>query len=156
VAHRIVETCTGCTACTNRCPTEAISGVRKAVHAIDPERCVDCGACGVVCPSEAILDPYGALAVMLKKSQRPRAFVDALACVGCEKCADRCPFGCLSLERGVDPDAPHFGIVRVDDPRCVGCRECEDACPWEAISVHRRDRVPPPLAPPSPAPAVAA
>src|SRR5919201_342707 len=80
MAYRIVETCIGCTACKNRCPTDAISGDRKALHAVDPRLCIDCGACGVVCPSGAILDDRGVATVMLKKPQRPRAFVDELAC----------------------------------------------------------------------------
>src|SRR5919198_207295 len=115
MAYRIVATCIGCTACTNRCPTDAISGERKAVHVIDAELCIDCGACGVVCPTEAIQDAQGVTAVMLKKPQRPRAFVDELACTGCEKCAERCPFDCLRVEEKADPVAPHFGLMRVDD-----------------------------------------
>ena len=142
MAYFIVETCIGCTACTNRCPTEAIRGERKRLHVIEPDLCVDCGACGVVCPAEAIYDDLGALTAMLKKSQRPLAFVDELACVGCDKCSEHCPFDCLHLEEDVADDARHFGVMRVDEPRCTGCRECEAACPYDAIFVHRRDQVP--------------
>lgn len=142
MAYVIVETCIGCTACTNRCPTEAITGTRKRLHVIDPVRCVDCGACGVVCPAEAIYDHRGALTVMLKKTQRPLAFVDELACTGCDKCAEHCPFDCLRLEEDVDPDPTHFGVMRVEEPKCTGCRECEPACPYDAIFVFRRDQVP--------------
>lgn len=141
MAYLIIEACIGCTACTNRCPTDAISGARKALHVIDPRLCVDCGACGVVCPVEAILDERGRVAPMLKKPQRPLAFVDPLACTGCDKCAERCPFDCLHLEAGADPGA-RFGIMRVEEPRCTGCRECESACPYDAIFVFRRDQVP--------------
>ncbi|HET8540026.1 MAG TPA: 4Fe-4S binding protein [Anaeromyxobacter sp.] len=142
MAYFIVETCIGCTACTNRCPTEAITGARKLLHVIDPVLCVDCGACGVVCPAEAIYDDRGALTAMLKKPQRPLAFVDELACTGCDKCAEHCPFDCLQLEPGVDPDPTHFGVMRVEEPKCTGCRECEKACPYDAIFVFRRDQVP--------------
>jgi ferredoxin len=142
MAFFIVETCVGCTACTNRCPTDAIRGVRKRLHVIDPELCIDCGACGVVCPAEAIYDDHRAVTVMLKKQQRPLAFVDELACTGCDKCAEHCPFDCLHLEADVDPDPTHFGVMRVEEPKCTGCRECEKACPYDAIFVFRRDGVP--------------
>lgn len=142
MAYSIIATCIGCTACTNRCPTEAITGARKALHVIDPDLCIDCGACGVVCPVDAILDERGVVTVLLKKQQRPIAFVDALACTGCDKCAEHCPFDCLHLEESLDAESPHFGVMRVEEPKCTGCRECEKACPYDAIFVHRRDRVP--------------
>jgi ferredoxin len=142
MAFSILESCIGCTACTNRCPTDAITGDRKARHVIASELCIDCGACGVVCPASAIVDDRGHVTVMLKKPQRPRAFVDEMACTGCEKCAERCPFDCLHLEENADPVSPHFGLMRVEDGKCTGCRECEKACPYDAIFVHRRDQVP--------------
>jgi len=47
------ETCTGCGACVDACPQEAIEMVEgKAV--VDPEKCVDCGICVDECPVEAI------------------------------------------------------------------------------------------------------
>ncbi len=47
------EKCTGCEACVEECPSEAISMAGdKAV--IDVDACVDCGACVDVCPVEAI------------------------------------------------------------------------------------------------------
>lgn len=141
MAYDILASCIGCTACTNRCPTDAITGARKALHVIDPALCIDCGACGVVCPVDAIRDEKGAVTVMLKKHQRPIAFVDALACVGCDKCGERCPFDCLHLG-APGGDGAQFGVMRVDEPKCTGCRECEQACPYDAIFVFRRDQVP--------------
>jgi len=142
VAFFIVETCIGCTACTNRCPTQAITGARKTLHVIDPGLCIDCGACGVVCPADAIYDQHFAVTVMLKKQQRPLAFVDELACTGCDKCAEHCPFDCLSLEEVDDPQSPFFAVMRVEESKCTGCRECVPACPYDAMFVHRKDQVP--------------
>lgn len=156
MAFFIVETCVGCTACTNRCPTDAITGDRKTLHVIDPELCIDCGACGVVCPAEAIYDDRREVTLMLKKQQRPIAFVDVLACVGCDKCEEHCPFDCLHLEDSADPVSPHFAIMRVEEPKCTGCRECEKACPYDAIFVFRRDQIPGWLAPNVAPPASAA
>ncbi len=49
------ETCVGCAACIETCPTEALSMVDdKAV--VDAEACVDCGACIESCPTEAITE----------------------------------------------------------------------------------------------------
>ncbi|GAG51232.1 unnamed protein product, partial [marine sediment metagenome] len=34
MSYKILDTCIGCTACTKRCPTDAISGERDAIHII--------------------------------------------------------------------------------------------------------------------------
>jgi len=141
------ELCIDCGACGVVCPTDAIRGSRKALHAISSRLCIDCGACGVVCPTSAILDARGVASVLLKKPQRPRAFVDELACTGCEKCVDRCAFDALLLDEGAAPRTEHFGVMRVEEARCTGCRECQDACPYDAIFVFRRDQRPDWLAP---------
>ena len=45
--------CTGCDACVEECPSEAISMANeKAV--INADACVDCGICVDICPVEAI------------------------------------------------------------------------------------------------------
>jgi Na+-translocating ferredoxin:NAD+ oxidoreductase subunit B len=142
MAFIINENCVGCTACTSRCPTSAITGERKGMHFIAAGLCIDCGACGVVCPTEAIVDNHGVVTVMLKKQQRPRAFVDEAACTGCDKCAELCAFDCLHLEDEVDPVSPHFSVMRVDEAKCTGCHECESACPYDAIFVFRKDQPP--------------
>ncbi len=47
------EKCTGCEACVEECPSEAISMVNdKAV--VDSDTCIDCGVCVDSCPAEAI------------------------------------------------------------------------------------------------------
>jgi NAD-dependent dihydropyrimidine dehydrogenase PreA subunit len=48
------ELCTGCHACFNVCPHEAIQGERKETHKIDPEICTRCGSCIEVCKFDAI------------------------------------------------------------------------------------------------------
>ncbi len=53
MAHKIdKDVCTGCGACYNECPVEAIS--EGDVYKIDPSECTDCGACCDECPVEAI------------------------------------------------------------------------------------------------------
>ena len=73
LAYKIVENCIGCTACTKRCPTGAISGVRDSLHMIDPRLCIDCGACGVVCPPEAIVDDLGDVCRTFPRKEAPVA-----------------------------------------------------------------------------------
>ncbi|MCD6394690.1 MAG: 4Fe-4S binding protein [Planctomycetes bacterium] len=47
------EKCTGCEACVESCPSEAIAmAADKAV--VDADKCVDCGVCVDECPVEAI------------------------------------------------------------------------------------------------------
>jgi len=138
VAHRIIDTCIGCTACTKRCPTNAISGMRDAIHLIDPEFCIDCGACGVLCPPEAILDEDGDVCRSFPRKEWPRAIVIEDNCIGrgCEQCISICPFDALYLDLGDDRTDDFFGVVRVIDKRCTGCRLCEQFCGWQAIYVE--------------------
>ena len=51
----VPELCKGCTLCAKKCPTEAISGERKAVHTIDQSKCIKCGACVDSCKFKAII-----------------------------------------------------------------------------------------------------
>ncbi|MEO0135906.1 MAG: NADH-quinone oxidoreductase subunit NuoF [candidate division WOR-3 bacterium] len=44
--------CTGCMACAKNCPTQAITGELKKVHAIDQSKCIKCGICLSVCPTK--------------------------------------------------------------------------------------------------------
>jgi len=47
------EKCTGCAACKDICPVEAITIVDdKAV--VDEDTCIDCGQCVDECPTSAI------------------------------------------------------------------------------------------------------
>ncbi|HDZ21016.1 hypothetical protein LCGC14_0254430 [marine sediment metagenome] len=48
------EACKGCGLCLKDCPTEAISGEKKAPHRIDETVCVQCGVCYEACPFDAI------------------------------------------------------------------------------------------------------
>jgi len=47
------ETCTGCSACVDACPSEAIT-MDNGVAVVDEDTCIDCMACVDECPVEAI------------------------------------------------------------------------------------------------------
>ncbi len=47
------DTCTGCEACVESCPVEAIS-MKDDIAVVDQDECTDCGACEDVCPVEFI------------------------------------------------------------------------------------------------------
>ncbi|MBT8339799.1 MAG: 4Fe-4S binding protein [Desulfatitalea sp.] len=48
------EKCTGCTLCYKKCPQEAVTGKKKAPHAIIQENCIKCGICYDGCKFDAI------------------------------------------------------------------------------------------------------
>ena len=46
--------CVGCTKCFKRCPTDAIVGANKQIHAVFADACTGCEKCFDVCPTECI------------------------------------------------------------------------------------------------------
>jgi len=46
--------CVGCTKCFKRCPTDAILGGPKQIHAVFTDACTGCEKCYEVCPTECI------------------------------------------------------------------------------------------------------
>lgn len=62
------ERCTGCHACVELCPTNALAQIQgKAVLAF-PDACTYCTACQDVCPEAAIALPF--LVVFAKHGKR--------------------------------------------------------------------------------------
>ena len=134
MSYSITSICTGCTACVNICPVNAITGERKSLHVIDTGICIDCGACGRICPSQAVHDTKGELCQMLKPIQWLRPLVDPDKCISCGVCLQACPVGVLDFE--VELDQREHAIAWLEDPvNCIGCAFCEAACPVAAISM---------------------
>lgn len=48
------ELCTGCTRCFKACPTDAIIGATKQMHAVIRQACTGCTACETACPEDCI------------------------------------------------------------------------------------------------------
>jgi electron transport complex protein RnfB len=54
VARVSEDTCTGCTRCFKVCPTDAIVGAPKQIHAVVADACIGCQKCVGVCPTECL------------------------------------------------------------------------------------------------------
>ena len=63
------------------------------------------------------------------------AVVDYDKCNGCGICAQRCQFGALKYEVGIQK-------ANIDQLRCYGCGLCETGCPREAIRLVERKSIP--------------
>ena len=48
------ELCTGCSICSRKCPTGAISGEIKKTYHVDADKCIACGACKKACRFGAV------------------------------------------------------------------------------------------------------
>jgi electron transport complex protein RnfB len=52
---RVDETnCIGCTRCYKVCPTDALVGAQKQIHAVVADACIACGKCVEICPTECL------------------------------------------------------------------------------------------------------
>ncbi|MDD5307631.1 MAG: NADH-ubiquinone oxidoreductase-F iron-sulfur binding region domain-containing protein [Deltaproteobacteria bacterium] len=54
IRYDITEACTGCMVCAKKCPSDAITGVKKERHVIHHEKCIKCGICMDVCKFDAV------------------------------------------------------------------------------------------------------
>jgi NADH-quinone oxidoreductase subunit F len=54
IRYQVNDKCTGCTACAQRCPVEAIPFTPYRRHAIDTTLCTRCDLCRTACPVQAI------------------------------------------------------------------------------------------------------
>jgi NADH-quinone oxidoreductase subunit F len=54
IKYHILENCTGCTICAQRCPVEAIRMTPYRKHVIDLDLCTRCDSCREACPYGAI------------------------------------------------------------------------------------------------------
>lgn len=48
------DICIGCCRCIKVCPTDAVIGAAKQIHAVIREACTGCGSCVERCPTEAV------------------------------------------------------------------------------------------------------
>lgn len=58
------------------------------------------------------------------------ASVDAY-CVACGTCMKECPFGAISIYKGLR--------AVIDGVKCVGCGKCSKVCPASTITIVQRE-----------------
>ncbi len=136
-SHYILENCVGCGVCDIKCPTKAITGIKKERYIIDPNLCINCGVCGVYCPYDSIVDQTSVLVERIKAKEIPKAYVIDDLCTGCAYCVDVCPFDCISLIDHPEDPTNVSKLAIVDEKKCVSCKLCEQVCIKEAIIVPR-------------------
>ena len=54
IKYRVLDNCTGCTICAQRCPVDAIQMTPYEKHEINLELCTRCDSCRQACPRDAI------------------------------------------------------------------------------------------------------
>jgi formate hydrogenlyase subunit 6/NADH:ubiquinone oxidoreductase subunit I len=84
----------------------SITGEKKEIHRIDALICIECGACGRICPHNSVLDQYGRICSMIKRTQWMKPEVDVNKCMSCNMCIEICPVNCLSLSQPFDSGSP--------------------------------------------------
>lgn len=64
---------------------------------------------------------------MNKEIIKKKAYVETKNCVACGTCVKTCPFGAISIYKGI--------YAKVDYSKCVGCGKCAKACPASVIEI---------------------
>ena len=100
----------------------------------------DRGACLYDCTLCTRLCPTGALTPLTPDEKHifiiGHARVEAANCIGCGKCAARCPRNAIALKPR-PPVAPGYKgsdshrVATVDTSLCIGCGACQNICPAE-------------------------
>lgn len=128
-----LDACTGCRACMVACSLVKekkfdLNDARVWVPKMEsiclnvPIICEQCdpAPCQNVCPTKAIV----------RDTETGALHVDREKCIGCKECIWACPFGAMSLRRGV--------AVKCD--LCDGQPECAKVCKPGAIKYADIDR----------------
>lgn len=132
MSYAITDGCIGCTRCKTVCPVGAVSGRKKALHAIDDDLCIECGACGRICPKSCVQDEKGHGIARLKREVWPTPIIDTALCYACENCVDACPANALAMADAQLPLSDNYAVL-ADPGACVSCGWCVSNCMFDAI-----------------------
>lgn len=83
-----------------------------------------CNCCACCCGGIEAMVKYGQPMVTASGFV---AEVDAQVCVGCGVCADKCPFGAITVDE----------TAMITWDKCLGCGVCISQCPVNALSLRR-------------------
>ena len=124
--------CLGHGDCCVVCEFDAIHmNPKTGLPEVDDEKCTACGACVKACPKFII-------ELRNKGPKNRRIFVScinkdkggvarkacAVACIGCTKCYQVCPFEAITMANN---------LAYIDYNKCKLCRKCVEVCPTHAI-----------------------
>ncbi len=124
--------CLGLGDCVESCTFDAIHiNPETMLPEVVEDKCTACGACVKACPKDLIeLRKQGPksrriyVSCMNKdKGGVARKSCD-VACIGCSKCFQVCPFEAITMENN---------LAYIDDDKCRLCRKCVPVCPTNSI-----------------------
>ncbi len=96
--------------------------------------CNCCSCCCIYLQSARVLGLNG------HQRSNYHARVNAQACAGCGKCAERCPVQVIRLQASAEAANKTGKIAVVDAERCIGCGVCSHKCPTRALTLALRPR----------------
>lgn len=97
-----------------------------------------CNCCGCHCGVLGALNTHGIPFTM--NSSAFIASVDAAACKGCGKCAERCPINAINMKEYTREDGKKRKRAEINEKMCLGCGVCHAGCKFESLSMASRPK----------------
>lgn len=124
--------CLGLGDCVDACAFDAIHiNPETMLPEVVEDKCTACGACVKACPKTLIeLRKQGPksrrifVSCMNKDKGGVARKSCEVACIGCSKCQQVCPFDAITIENN---------LAFIHDDKCRLCRKCVPVCPTNAI-----------------------
>lgn len=124
--------CLGLGDCVDACLFDAIHiNPETMLPEVIEDKCTACGACVKACPKNLIeLRKQGPKSrrIYVNCMNKDKGGVARksckVACIGCSKCQQVCPFDAITIENN---------LAYIDDEKCRLCRKCVPACPTNSI-----------------------
>lgn len=124
--------CYGLGDCEASCTFDAIHiNPETMLPEVVEDKCTACGACVKACPKDIIeLRKQGPKSRRIYVScvNKDKGAVARkacnVACIGCSKCQQACPFEAITIENN---------LAYIDDDKCRLCRKCVPVCPTTSI-----------------------
>ncbi|MBF6628378.1 MAG: Fe-S cluster domain-containing protein [Proteiniphilum sp.] len=124
--------CLGLGDCVDSCAFDAIHiNPETMLPEVVEDKCTACGACVKACPKDIIeLRKVGPKSRRIYVScvNKDKGAVAKkacnVACIGCTKCQQVCPFEAITIENN---------LAFIDDDKCRLCRKCVPVCPTNSI-----------------------